>query len=354
MKAGRLAALGVVAVLLGSCGGGDATETVARAPGEEAKAPPPLEKPSERPKDLRPLELTLAGWEGPESVGILMAERQGYFADAGLEVSVLTPVTPVNAVKYVVQGLVDLGVAPQPQVVMAKSKGLPIIAVGSLVLRPTATMIWLRGSSIHGIGDLKGKTIAIPGLSFQKAFLESLLMRAGLTPEDVEVKTVGYKLVPALVSGRADAIFGGSSNIEGLELESRGLHPVAVPVDDLALPAYEQLVVIARANRVAKEPQMIRAFMLALHRGTAAAIEDPEAAVAVVDTGDEPNPEASRQDTEAEVGATLPLVSRSGRMSPGRAVRLVAWMYEQGMIQRNLPVSSLLTNRYLQRSARQR
>lgn len=350
MKAGLLAAMGVMAVLLGSCGGGDATDTVS---GEAAKDPPPVEKPGEQPNDLPELALTLAGLEGPESVGILMAERQGYFADAGLEVLVLTPITPVNAIKYVLEGTDDLGVAPQPQVVMARSKGLPIVAVGSLISRPTATMIWLKGSNIHGIGDLKGKTIAIPGLSFQKAFLERLLMRGGLTLEDVKVETVGYELVPALVTGRADAIFGGSWNIEGLELKSRDLDPIAVPVGDLDLPAYEQLVVIARAGRVTKEPQMIRDFLSALHRGVAAAIEDPEAAAARIETGDEVNPEASRKDTEAEIEATLPLLSKTGRMSSGRVGRLVAWMYAQGLIQEKPPVSSLLTNRYLPKPARQ-
>jgi ABC-type nitrate/sulfonate/bicarbonate transport system substrate-binding protein len=352
MKTGGLAGVAVVAVLFASCGGGGEPNAVDTAPREEVTDPSAAEV--ERSRKLQDLELTLAGWEGPESAGILMADRRGYFADAGLSVGVLTPVSPVNSIKYVVQGLDDLGVAPEPQVVMAKSKGLPIVAVGSLIPRPTATMIWLRGSNVHRIRDLKGKTVAIPGLSFQKAFLESLLARAGLTVEDVKVKTVGYKLVPALVSGRADAIFGGSWNIEGLELKSRGLDPVAVPVEDLDLPTYEQLLVITRSDRAAKEQRMIRNFMLALRRGTIAAIEDPGATAAVIDTGDEADPEASRKDTEAEVSATLPLVSRSARMSHGRAARLVAWMHAEGLIQRKPPVSSLLTNRYLPKPERKR
>ena len=306
-----------------------------------------MERPVEPSRRLQALDLTLSGWEGPESAGIVIADKRGFFEDAGLAVSVLTPVTPVNSIEYVVQGLDDLGVAPEPQVVMARAKGLPIIAVGSLVSHPTATLISLRGSGINGIGDLKGKTIAIPGLSFQKGFLASLLARAGLTLDDVEVKTVGYKLVPALVSGRADAVFGGSRNLEGLELESRDLRPVDVPVDDLGLPSYEQLVVIARTDRVAKDPRMIRRFLSALRRGTDVAIRSPEVAVAMLEAGDEPNPEASRRDTEAEVAATIPLLSKDARMNPDRAARLAAWMYRQGLVEEEPPVSSFLSNRYL-------
>lgn len=347
MKVCWIAVLGVAAVLLASCGGEAGSDVTTAASTQAAKKPPVAAKQIEQPPNLRHLELSLAGWEGPESLGIMMAESRDYFGEAGLDVDVLTPVTPVNTVKYVVEGLVEFGVAPAPQVAMARSKGLPIVAVGSLVRRPTATMIWLRGSGIRGIGDLKGKTIAIPGLSYQRAFLANLLERAGLSLEDVEVKAVGYELVPALVSGRADAVFGGSSNIEGLELKSRGLRPVAVRAGDLGFPGYEQAVVIARTRQVAREPELVRGFMSAVRRGTVAAIKNPEAAVTAVEKADEPNREASLEDNEAEVAATLPLLDEDGRMSPDQARLLVAWMYEQGMIQRQPPVSSLLTNGYL-------
>jgi putative hydroxymethylpyrimidine transport system substrate-binding protein len=63
----------------------------------------------------------------------------------------------------------------------------------------------------------------IPGLAFQRRFLEYILNQAGLTLDDVKVKSVGNDLVPALVSGRADALSGGSRNLEGADLESHGI-----------------------------------------------------------------------------------------------------------------------------------
>jgi putative hydroxymethylpyrimidine transport system substrate-binding protein len=216
--------------------------------------------------------------------------------------------------------------------------------VGSLIAQPTAAMIWLKKSNINGIADLRGKTIAIPGLPFQKSLLRNVLARAGVSLKDVKVESVGYKLVPALVNGRADAIFGGSWNLDGVKLESLGLKPVITRVEDLGVPAYEELVVITRADRAAKEPKLVRDFMWAVKRGTAAAIKDPEAAVDVIEEGDEKDPEADRKVTEAEAEATFPLLSRSGHMSTDRAKHLVDWVYEQGIIQRRLPVSTLLAD----------
>jgi putative hydroxymethylpyrimidine transport system substrate-binding protein len=280
-------------------------------------------------------------------LGILTAIQQGYFEEAGIYVFAGIPLEPNRPVGYVSQGIGSIGVTQEPQLAIGKAKGAPVVAVGSLIDRPTAAMIWLQGSKIHGIADLKGKTIAIPGVPFQKAFLKKVLAQAGLTLDDVKVENARYELVPALVSGRADAIFGGSANIEGVELESQGEKPVVTPVQDLEIPDYEEDVVIARKDLVAKDPQLIRDFMAAVARGTATALEDPKSAFFAIKYSVEAELPADRPTTEAEIEATLPLLSKSGEMSPGRASHLVKWMQQEGMIQKQPPPSALLTNDYL-------
>ncbi len=329
------AALTVAAVLLTGCGGGDGkTAAVESAPASPKGSPAP-------PRYLR---VTLDGPAGAESAAILAAVQRGYFSEIGLESGAFSPALPNRPVAYVAHGVDDIGVTQEPQVVIAREKGIPIVAVGSLIAQPTAAMIWLKESKIHGIADLKGKTIAVPGITYQERFLRAILGRAGLTPKDVKIKRVGYDLVPALASGRADAIFGGSSNLEGTELEMRGMSPLITPVQDLGIPAYDELVVIARKDLVAEDPRSIRRFMSAVIRGAATAVNNPRAAV---DAIEETDLSINRKVTEAQLKATAPLLSEDGYMDPGQASGLVDWMYEQGLIKRKPPVSTLLTNRYL-------
>ena len=348
----RILALVLGIVLLAGCGGQGGEETTEVHSEATAHADPTVkvEETTERspkgPGKLRELEVTLDGYEGPENVGIVMAVQRGYFADAGLRVKTTVAATPVRPVEYVVDRSVDLGVSHQPQVVLAKEQGKPIVAVGSLISQPTASMIWLRSSGIEGIADLKGKTIAIPGLSFQKAFLESVLARDGLTLGDVKLKRVRYDLVSSLVDGEADAVFGGSWNVEGVKLEAQGLSPVITRMRGLGVPAYDEQVLIARADAVAKDPKAIRDFMSALARGTAAAVGNPEAAIASVEGSGEANPDLSRKTRDAEFKATLPLLSRNAYMSPVKARRLIDWMFEEGMIPHRPSVSTLFPNTY--------
>lgn len=295
------------------------------------------------------LALTLSGWRGPETAGLQMTEERDYFADAAIHGAILSPETPTRPIKYVVEETDDIGISHMPEVVLAKQRGAPIVAIGSLVPHPTAAMIWLRGAGIDGVADLKGKKIAIPGLPFQESFLQVVLARAGLTLKDVKVIEVEYNLVGNLANGRADAIFGGNWNFEGVELRERGLHPVVTRVDSLGFPDYEELVFFARTDRVAGEPQVYRSFFAALQRGTAAAIEDPTGAARAIVADFEGNPETSRREMEAAAQVTVPLLSRSGRMSYRRAERLVDWMHRKGLIREKIPPSEFLTNSYLPR-----
>lgn len=328
----------LAAVLLLGCGNagdvgtaGDASQTAAKT--AQAKPPPP-----------EMAWMTAEGWKGPTDVAILMAQELGYLEAAGIESWLGTPSGPALPVGYVANGTSLFGVVQQPQVALARSEGAPVVAIGSLVPHPTAAMIWLAKSKIGDVADLKGKTIAIPGVDFQERFLESVLERAGLTLEDVEVERVGYDLVPALLSGRADAAFGGSGNIEALQLESRGAKPVVTPVGELGIPAYEEAVVIARSDLVDAYPQFVRDFMTAVSRGARAARRHPRMAVEAVEQDGETDPAVSRKLMEAEMEATLPLLSSTGYMDPGRASVLVEWMGEEGMLADEVSVPDLLSN----------
>jgi putative hydroxymethylpyrimidine transport system substrate-binding protein len=353
VRGSQVLTVGLALVLLAGCGGGSGPETVGVDPAvlkeiEAEEAAEVKAKEAEKCPTLpgHELDVALDDWETPETVGILTAGKRGYFAESGLKVATLAPPRPGAVIPDVVAGADALGVSHEPEVVLAREEGEPIVIVGSLVQKPTAAMIWLKRSQIDGIADLKGKTIAIPGLPFQERFLERALASGGLTLEDVKVESAANEAVSDLVSGQADAIFG-RSNLHGAELEARGLEPGVTPVQDLGFPGYDETVLIAQADCVSKRPEVFRKFLSAVARGTAAALEDPEGTVDALEAESEHNPETSRKAMKAQVKATFPLLSRNGYVSPAQARELVDWMREEGMIQRKVPVKTLLTNAYL-------
>ncbi len=291
-----------------------------------------------------PFKLTLDFYPNPDHAGIYMAQKLGYFKEAGLDVSIETPSDPSTPIKEVAAGRTDLAISYEPEVILAREQGLDVRAVDALVSRPLTSMIWLKKSGIKGVGDLRGKTIATAGIPYQDAYLKTILARAHLTPSDVNPVNVGYGLLPAIIGGKAQAMLGGFSNIEGVDLRERGEDPVVTPVDQLGVPTYDELVLVAQGKRLEENPESIRLFLAALARGTKAAIENPSATAAALI---EANPDLDPKLAQAEVAATLPLLSRSGAMNPAEWQHFIGWMRDNGLIS-SLPKSGeVLDNSYL-------
>jgi putative hydroxymethylpyrimidine transport system substrate-binding protein len=308
------------------------------------------EKAEHQHGDSEPLTLALDFYINPDHAGIYTALDRGYFDEAGLEVDPEVPSDPSAPIRQVAAGRADLAISYEPEVLLAQDQGLPVTAVAALVPRPLTSLISLPAAQIADPLDLQGKTIATAGIPYQAAYLEAILKDSGLTIDDVVQKDVGFNLLPALLSGSADAILGGFSNIEGVDLSERGEDPRVVPVDRLGIPTYDELVLVAAKDRVDDDPEAIRLFIAALERGTRAAIKDPAGATeAILDAGDGLEPKLTR----AEVDATLPLLLPErksqpyGYMNPHEWEAFAGFFADKGLISTRPTAAEMFTDELL-------
>src|SRR3954453_2461732 len=298
------------------------------------------EKSEEVSGERQSFSLTLDFYPNPDHAGIYMAQKLVYFEEAALDVSIAAPSAPGAPVKQVAAGRTDLAITYEPEVALARDQGLDVVAIGALVNRPLTSLIWLKESGIKGVGDLKGKTIATAGIPYQDAFLKTILARVHLTPDDVKAVNVGFGLLPALAGGSAEAMLGGYSNVEGVDLRERGKAPVVTPVDKLGVPTYDELVLVANRKQLEKDPEKYRLFIAALERGTDAAVAQPKAATkAVLEANSGLEPKL----TAAEMTATLPLLGARIAGKPFGYMDPAAWQTFAGWMRDNELIDSLPT-----------
>jgi putative hydroxymethylpyrimidine transport system substrate-binding protein len=308
------------------------------------------EKSEDSSTAAQPLSLVLDFYPNADHAGIYMAQKLGYFEEAGLDLNIETPADPAAPLKLLAAGQSDLAISYEPELALAHEKGLDVVAIAALVNRPLTSLIWLQKSGIKGVADLEGKTVATAGIPYQDAFLETILARAKLSPSAVKAVNVGFGLLPALLGGSADAMLGGYSNVEGVDLRQRGKDPIITPVDQLGVPTYDELVLVANRSSLAADPEKFRLFIAALQRGTDAAAQQPGAATRAVL---EANNDLDAKLTKAEVDATLPLLTARkgnqpyGYMDPEEWRSFSGWMRDNGLISTLPEPEELLTNAYL-------
>jgi putative hydroxymethylpyrimidine transport system substrate-binding protein len=324
-RAGFVAAALLAALALASCG--EKEETLGTAEPE-------------------PFDLALDFYVNPDHAGVYTAIDNGYFERAGLAVTPRVPSDPSAPIKEVAAGRADLAVSYEPEVLLAHDKGLDVLAVGAIVDQPLTSLISLPKAGIASAADLQGKIIGTAGIPYQSDYLDTILQTAGLTPSEAEEVNVGLNLLPTLIGGKVDAILGGFRNIEGVDLQERGLDPRIVPVDRLGVPTSDELVLVARRTTVEDHPEAIRSFISALSKGTSYAIAHPQSAAnAVLAAGNGLDP----MQTRAEVNATLPLLAGApgtlyGFMDPEQWRAYAKWMADHDLISSAPQTSTVLTN----------
>ena len=331
IKAGGRSALAVALVVLAA--------SVAVGCGEKSE--------STTPGTPQPFSLALDFYVNPDHAGIYEALDKGYFREAGLDVQPQTPSDPSAPIREVAAGRVDLAISYEPEVLLAHDQGLPVNAVAALVPTPLTSLIWLKDSSIQSVKDLSGKTIATAGIPYQDAYLKTILDRAGLSTNDVKTVDVQQGLLPAILTGRSQAMLGGFLNVEGVDLQLRGKDPTVLPVDKLGIPTYDELVLVANSDTLDSKSEDIRLFLDALERGTKAAVADPAGATRqILAAGRGLDPKI----TAAEVRKTLPLLLPKGSkhpygyMDPGEWDEFAHFFADNGEIKALPQIDDVLTN----------
>jgi putative hydroxymethylpyrimidine transport system substrate-binding protein len=296
-----------------------------------------------------PFDLALDFYVNPDHAGVYTAIDNGYFERAGLAVTPRVPSDPSAPIKEVAAGRADLAISYQPEVLLAHDQGLDVVAVGAIVDQPLTSLISLPAGGIATPADLRGKTVATAGIPYQSDYLETILADVNLSRSDVNEVNVGLNLLPALLGGRAQAILGGFSNVEGVDLAQRGENPRVVPVDQLGVPSYDELVLVAQRPRVDDDPDAIRVFLTALANGTRDAVANPAAATeSILNAGKGLDPRLTR----AEMDATLPLLAATpgqsfGQMDGAKWELFAGWMAEHGLISDVPKADEVLTNELL-------
>jgi ABC-type nitrate/sulfonate/bicarbonate transport system substrate-binding protein len=161
-----------------------------------------------RTRDSPVEKLSIALPVVPHSALVHVAAAKGYFAEEGLDVSILPVSHGVAAIDYVLQGKTDLAVAADVPFAISVMKGNTLGMVANLVSVSNDNVIIARRD--HGIDaerDLAGKKVGVSFGTSGSYFLWAFLIRHKLPSNSIVlVDLPPDRIVAALASGSVDAV----------------------------------------------------------------------------------------------------------------------------------------------------
>ena len=225
------------------------------------------------------LKVELDWVPNPDHVGLYYAQNKGTFARNNLTVNFLTPSNAADPIKLVGLNKVDLAISYESEMFYGQQENLPVTAVATVIPVPLNSLIVTPKDHVTSLSQMAGKKVGITGIPSDGAIYTTMLKAGGLTPSQVTSVTVGFNLVPSILSGKVDGIIGGYRNVEAIQIaQEMGQKPAVFPASALGVPSYAELVLVANRNRLASDKayaDAVRRFVKSLVAGTSGAMKDP-------------------------------------------------------------------------------
>ena len=294
------------------------------------------------PPPSNPMRVALDWFLTPYHAALIVARERGLFERAGLDVTLTQPADPTVPPKLVAAEHAELALTSQPRLHLLEDQGLPLIRVGTLVPAPLATLLVRQDIGLESLSQLEGKTVGYVFERPARLLLDDLLEEHSLSANDVALQRIDFALNASLIEGEVDAVIGAFRHVTQRQLEEAGVEVVEFPLNDMDLPLYDELILIANRNALQLHRRDIRYFLEALEHATLWLINHPEEAWELVRTA-EPS-----LDTEANAkawpDAIRYLALRPAAVQAQRYHQLETYLLQQGLIETRTPANRLATD----------
>jgi len=262
-----------------------------------------------------PVTFQLNWMAGGPNAGFAAAVAEGYYRDAGLDVTLVQGNGSGNTAQLVANGRAQLAYADAVAVSQLIAKGAPMRIVATIYQSNPNAVMALKKTGIKSVKDLAGKKVGVPSASSQTTMLPLLLKSNNLKESDITMIDMPVaSMVPALLQGQVDAVLG-SIDAYQIQAESQGAQLDVYRFADHGVPTVSTSI-FASSSYLKDNPDVVKKFIAASLKGWSFALDNPAKAIKDVKTV---FPEVNEKLAAAELAAITPLFCSGGAKYIGKA-----------------------------------
>lgn len=213
-----------------------------------------------------------------EWAGFYAAQKQGYYTDENLEVTLLPG--EADPIDEVVSGEVQFGAATGTGLVLARAEGKPVIAIAAVMRQSPLAVMTMASSGITKPQDLVGKTVTVasPNLDtgWDIQFL-AMLNEVGIDKSQINLIPVEEYGIGPLVRGETDAIAFAWSASEGVAAKLGGYETNLIFMSDYNVLEHP-VVLFTNDKMIEEQPDVVERLVRATLNGYRYAVEHPDEA----------------------------------------------------------------------------
>lgn len=306
---------------------------------------------NDKESDLKEITLCLDWTPNTNHTGFYVADKLGYYEQAGLKVTIVQP-PEGGAEMMTASSQAQFGISAQDSLAAnyASSEPMAITAVATILQHNTSGII---SRDCETPKDLEGKRYSTWDSPTEKAMIKYVMEKDGGDFSKVElIPNVITDEAQALKHGDTDAVWiyyawsGINAEVSGLDFEYFAFSDLD-KVFDFYTP-----VIIANDDFLKNDPETAKAFLSATAKGYEYAIENPEEAVFMLIEGDTTG---SLMGSEWLVTESQKWISKQyiadaekwGVIDAQRWDSFYKWLSDEGLVEKAIPAGTGFTNDYI-------
>ncbi len=230
------------------------------------------------PGEKKSVTLTLNWVPYGEHAPFYYGLQKGFYSDEGIDLKIQPGGGSGKTIQAVAQSQTDFGWADTPPLLKGIASGMKVKSLGVFLQKGPASIEFLADKGITKPEDLKGKTVGgTPGDAMYATF-PAWLKANGMQPSDVRVVNVDAAgKIAALTEGKVDAIMGFFHDQAPTIENTTGKKVSYLLFADHGMNMLGTGLVVNDAT-LAKDPEMVKAFVRATQKSWAEASKNIDAA----------------------------------------------------------------------------
>ncbi|MBO2945872.1 ABC transporter substrate-binding protein [Paenibacillus sp. F411] len=338
MKHPRWLALLICSLLLFTAGCGNVQKEASNE-GEPSSAGSPAQQSD--------VTLMLDWTANTNHTGLYAARDLGYYEEEGLNVSIVQPGAG-GTDAMVAAGQAEFGVSYQESVTLARTQDVPLVSIAAVIQHNTSGFAAPVDRNMKTAADFEGKKYGGWGSPVEEAVMKSMMDQEGADVSKVQMINLGDADYFTAVKRDIDFawIFYAWTGIEA-ELRGEPLDMIYVKDYSEALDYYTPVLVTSE-DLIAQQPELVKAFMRATAKGYQYAIDQPEAAAALLSKA---VPELDQELVLASQKWLSPKyqddAARWGEQKAEVWKGYADWMFERELLDKQIEADQAFTNDFL-------
>jgi diguanylate cyclase (GGDEF)-like protein/PAS domain S-box-containing protein len=269
--------------------------------------------------------------------GYYAAQEKGYYRDAGLDVSIVEAGPATDPVREVLDGRAQFGVS-NSALLLARAQGKPVVALAVIFQHSPFILVARRDDGIRTVHDLVGKRLMVEPHADE---VFAYLRKEGVSEQLLKILPHSFDHQD-LIDGHADVLTAYSTDepyfFEKKKFAYLELSPRAAGIDFYGDNLFTS------AERIARRPELVKAFRDASLKGWSYAMQHQEelADLIVARYGNRKSREHLLYEAREMHSLMRPDLLEIGHMNPGRWKHIADTYAGMGMMDRDIQLADFL------------